>query len=207
MNCRQQTTKKYRDRPSPAYPAHECPHQTKLGNDGRVWESVPNAKGVYRWVARTRVPITGSPKKSVSRVRSPIPQRDFLLIKVQPTFLFIHEDIDEYAPPGFRHRNNSYNQIAKLVPDRQKLNKRILTTLKKSIIRSDKSDKIKNLMISPQGMVSYEIRLATETPGHYLESLVGETRADTWQEGYPYVGKVKIGKNTVKILIDDLKRK
>jgi len=49
--CVRQTLKKYTARPSPPYPAQECPYQKKKGNDGRMYLSKPNdINGVFRWV-------------------------------------------------------------------------------------------------------------------------------------------------------------
>jgi hypothetical protein len=43
--------KKYRDRPSPAYPANlpGCRNKRKLGNDKTLWQSTCNASGTYTW--------------------------------------------------------------------------------------------------------------------------------------------------------------
>ena len=50
MSCvRQLTQKKYRERPSPPYSASDCPGKVLEGNDGRLYESRPNVKGVYAW--------------------------------------------------------------------------------------------------------------------------------------------------------------
>jgi hypothetical protein len=71
MSCELQHTKKYLERPSPPYPAQTCPGQRKIGNDGRIWESVGNAKGIFRWVARTRHTVTAkTPRKSKSPSKS-----------------------------------------------------------------------------------------------------------------------------------------
>ncbi len=43
-------TKKYRDRPSPRYHAGDCKGKTLKGNDGRLYKSVADAKGVYKWI-------------------------------------------------------------------------------------------------------------------------------------------------------------
>lgn len=47
--CIEQTTKKYTDRPSPPFPASECPGHVKPGNNKKLYESVANVKGVYSW--------------------------------------------------------------------------------------------------------------------------------------------------------------
>lgn len=50
--CVRQTKKKYTSRASPPYPAQECPHKKKKGNDGRMYVSKPNdINGIFRWVA------------------------------------------------------------------------------------------------------------------------------------------------------------
>jgi hypothetical protein len=47
--CVQQTTRKYTTRPSPPYPGNECPGQTRVGNDGNMWVSRADSRGVYTW--------------------------------------------------------------------------------------------------------------------------------------------------------------
>jgi len=47
--CVKQTTKKYTDRPSPPFPAVDCPGSVKKGNNGKMYESVANVKGIYTW--------------------------------------------------------------------------------------------------------------------------------------------------------------
>ncbi len=43
------TLKKYRDRPSPPYPANEHCGKTMKGNDGLLYKSVANSAGVCSW--------------------------------------------------------------------------------------------------------------------------------------------------------------
>lgn len=50
MSCKRSTLKKYKDRPSPSYPANECKGMQKKGSDGNWWISVPDRFGVYRWI-------------------------------------------------------------------------------------------------------------------------------------------------------------
>ena len=47
--CVKQTTKKYKTRPSPAFPANMCKGKKKLGNDKKYYLSKKNKKGVYTW--------------------------------------------------------------------------------------------------------------------------------------------------------------
>lgn len=46
--CKPQSTKKYIQRRSPAYPANECCGQIK-SRYGINWKSVPNKNGICRW--------------------------------------------------------------------------------------------------------------------------------------------------------------
>lgn len=48
--CRKETSFKYRSRRSPQYSANKCKSMKKLGNDGNLYKSVSNKKGVYRWI-------------------------------------------------------------------------------------------------------------------------------------------------------------
>lgn len=47
--CAKKTEKKYTDRPSPPYPANECPGATKKGNDGNKYKSIADRNGIFRW--------------------------------------------------------------------------------------------------------------------------------------------------------------
>lgn len=51
-DCSKQSTKKYTSRKSPPYPANQCCGETKLGNDGVMYVSVANVKGVCRWITQ-----------------------------------------------------------------------------------------------------------------------------------------------------------
>lgn len=50
-NCFEQTTKKYTSpkRKSPPFKANLCCNAIMLGNNGKLWESVPNKKGICTW--------------------------------------------------------------------------------------------------------------------------------------------------------------
>ena len=47
--CVRQTSPKYRDRPSPPFPANECRGQIKDGNNGNLYQSRLMGK-IWRWV-------------------------------------------------------------------------------------------------------------------------------------------------------------
>lgn len=63
MSCVRRTEKKYLVRPGPPYSAQECPSMLQIGNDGKVYQSLPNAKGIFQW-------------KPLGQKRSPSPQED-----------------------------------------------------------------------------------------------------------------------------------
>jgi hypothetical protein len=48
--CKKMTTKKYTNRTSPPFPANKCKGKTKAGNDGIMYESVSDKKGIHKWV-------------------------------------------------------------------------------------------------------------------------------------------------------------
>ena len=50
MSCVEVKTKKYQARNSPPYHANECKGETKRGNDGKQWKSMPNKKMIYKWI-------------------------------------------------------------------------------------------------------------------------------------------------------------
>ncbi len=50
--CSPQTTKKYRSRKTPAYPANNCCGATKKGNDGKSYKSIRASNGICRWVKK-----------------------------------------------------------------------------------------------------------------------------------------------------------
>ena len=43
------TGSKYENRPSPPYSAKLYPDKKKKGNDGNMWKSTKNIKGIYKW--------------------------------------------------------------------------------------------------------------------------------------------------------------
>lgn len=49
-----QTTSKYRNRPSPPYPANQCIGVTKMGNDGYMYISRKNVNGIGTWQRKAR---------------------------------------------------------------------------------------------------------------------------------------------------------
>lgn len=62
--CVEQTTKKYQERRSPAYPANKCCGQIKKGKDGLMYKSRSDKNGVCTWKKhsgiklRRRVPLS-----------------------------------------------------------------------------------------------------------------------------------------------------
>ena len=47
--CEPSTLKKYINRKGPPYPAQNCRNHKKTGNDGELYESIPDYMGVYSW--------------------------------------------------------------------------------------------------------------------------------------------------------------
>ena len=96
MSCVEQTKGKYVarkpdgsfKRKGPPYPANECCGETKKGNDGLMYKSVPNKKGVCRWVKHDvqkkspkKKPTKKSPKKKPAK-KSPKkkPEKKYKLV-------------------------------------------------------------------------------------------------------------------------------
>ena len=71
MVCKEQTTKKYTSRKSPPYKANECCGETKKGNDGMMYKSKPDKKGVCKWykldVKKKSPKKKASPKKRANK--------------------------------------------------------------------------------------------------------------------------------------------
>jgi hypothetical protein len=53
MVCVEKNTNKYRSRESPPYSAMDCKGLTKKGNNGVMYTSKPDKRGIYRWVGTT----------------------------------------------------------------------------------------------------------------------------------------------------------
>lgn len=49
MACQKLTLKKYTERPSPPYHAGECKDKILEGNDKKMYKSVGDKKGIYKW--------------------------------------------------------------------------------------------------------------------------------------------------------------
>ncbi len=67
--CVEQHTKKYTQRPSPAFPAAQCPGESRVGNDGKSYTSKENKAGVFSWRPSTSA-IDKSTSKSGSKAKS-----------------------------------------------------------------------------------------------------------------------------------------
>ncbi len=48
--CTPQHTSKYTSRPSPPYPANECCNRQMRGNDGNMYVSKMDKKGICKWI-------------------------------------------------------------------------------------------------------------------------------------------------------------
>ncbi len=59
MTCKRVTEKKYRTRPSPPYHAQDCKGLQKKGNDGQIYQSTPDRRGIYRWTQKKGRPVKG----------------------------------------------------------------------------------------------------------------------------------------------------
>ncbi len=57
MKCTKQTTNKYKNRPSPAYPAVPCAGRTMKGKNGNMYVSKKVGK-TYRWVKKVTIKKT-----------------------------------------------------------------------------------------------------------------------------------------------------
>lgn len=49
VSCKKVTLKKYTNRPSPPYHANDCKGKTLEGNDGAMYISIADKRGVYTW--------------------------------------------------------------------------------------------------------------------------------------------------------------
>jgi hypothetical protein len=70
--CIKQTAKKYKGRPGPPYSAQDCKGRTLKGNNGKMYVSRPDKRGIYKWVLQkpgTRkmkyTPIRGAQKVEI----------------------------------------------------------------------------------------------------------------------------------------------
>ena len=53
-SCKKETTKKYLKRKGPPYHAKDCKGSVKSGNDGKLYISSPDKRGVYKWVLNNK---------------------------------------------------------------------------------------------------------------------------------------------------------
>ena len=67
--CRKETSYKYIIRNSPPYSANKCKSLKKKGNDGFFYKSVPNKRGVYRWIKVKRKIYKSKKKKSLKGLK------------------------------------------------------------------------------------------------------------------------------------------
>jgi hypothetical protein len=66
MTCIKIKTKKYQTRNAPAYHAKDCKGKTKKGNNGKLYISLPDKNGVYKWVLKIK---SGSKPKFPKKVK------------------------------------------------------------------------------------------------------------------------------------------
>jgi hypothetical protein len=71
-SCRRGSAKKYSSRPSPPYPANDCPGMTRYGNNKELWLSTPDKNGVHHWkkkppAKRRRFSKKATAKRSAKR--------------------------------------------------------------------------------------------------------------------------------------------
>ena len=67
MPCKRSTLKKYTSRPSPPYPAQECPGKRKKGSDGAWYISSADKRGVYRWQKQSNTVKTTKATKATKK--------------------------------------------------------------------------------------------------------------------------------------------
>lgn len=63
MPCSIVTTKKYKTRKGPPYHAKDCKQMIKKGNDNKKYRSLPDRKGVYKWVKIDNKRVKGATRK------------------------------------------------------------------------------------------------------------------------------------------------
>jgi len=70
--CVRQTSARYTTRGSPPFPANRCCGETKKGNDGTMYRSIPNTRGICTWrkVASKRSRASSRSRPARSRTRS-----------------------------------------------------------------------------------------------------------------------------------------
>jgi hypothetical protein len=70
--CHQMTTAKYKPpRKSPPYDAEMCQNEIRTGNDEKIYQSVQNGKGDWRWVLMKLSPAAAAPAPKRPKSRSP----------------------------------------------------------------------------------------------------------------------------------------
>ena len=70
--CIEQKTKKYLSRGSPPYSAMDCKDSTKKGNDGAMYVSKPDKRGIYHWVkSGVRTPKNKTTKRKSCSKNAP----------------------------------------------------------------------------------------------------------------------------------------
>ena len=66
QECQRQKTSKYLYRNSPAYPANKCCGLEEYGNDGKLYKSISNSKGICTWkLSKKSHSYKSSPRRSL----------------------------------------------------------------------------------------------------------------------------------------------
>lgn len=93
--CVEQFTKKYQERPSPAYPANKCCGESKRGKDGFMYESRADKNGVCTWKkvknhsgVRKRHPEPFNAERLIARYNREISEIENKLVHQETRYLY-----------------------------------------------------------------------------------------------------------------------
>ena len=191
MSCIEIKTKKYQTRKGPPYHAKDCKGITKKGNDGNDYVSIPDKKGIYKWIIKGKHNKTK--RKGMKSYKMLDNGGEPFVADVSPSQIEIYRQ-------NYQENTESYNR-----------DKKIVDTSYKKIFIGD--NLLKDKAAAPKGMYPGNSLLIQTGKGKYIysghEIYSFETRDDEEiKEYYSPVGNshvpypYAVGENFTYFMLD-----
>ncbi len=99
--CIKLKTRKYKQRPSPPYAAQDCKGKTIKGNDGKMYISSPDKRGIHKWILQKPKPlkVKGEEYEIIDNYNRP-----FIAV-VNPTKVTIYLGQQSDATPDYYYKD------------------------------------------------------------------------------------------------------
>lgn len=147
MPCSIATTKKYRTRKGPPYHAKDCKHMIRKGNDKKEYHSLPDKKGVYKWVR-----IGNKGNKGITRKKG------------MTSYTIIDNGSEPFVVDVYPSKVEVFRQS--FIDHSYVRDKKVLDATYQNIFIGDND--LKDNASAPKGKYKGNSILLLSRPGHYL---------------------------------------